>query len=281
MGLERSLQIVFERNLETLLGVRLLASEYPTSNGGRMDSLGLDENGCPVIIEYKRTRSENVISQGLFYLDWLMDHKAAFELLVRDKHGKEIADTIEWSSPRLICIAGDFTKYDKNAVNQMPRNIELIRFAKFGEGLLLLDQLTTVNAQTVKSAPTASGTIGTTYYKSVSEYISDADESLTALYNSLRDFILTIGDDVQESVLKFYVAFKCIKNFACVEVRPNVQTIKIYVKVDPTTVEIDSSFMRDMRKIGHYGTGDLEIDVTSLETLEKAKKFIEMAYENA
>ena len=81
--LEKSLQTLFEQNLETLLGVRFLASEYITSNGGRVDTLGIDENGYPVIIEYKRERSENVINQGLFYLDWLMDHQGDFELLVR------------------------------------------------------------------------------------------------------------------------------------------------------------------------------------------------------
>ncbi len=97
-GLERALQVIFEKNLETLLGVRFLESEYTTSHGGRMDTLGIDENGCPVIIEYKRDRSENVINQGLFYLDWLMDHKGAYELIVRDKLGREVADKIEWSA---------------------------------------------------------------------------------------------------------------------------------------------------------------------------------------
>ena len=58
--LEKSLQTLIERNLETFLGVRFLASEFVTSNGGRMDTLGIDENSCPVIIEYKRTRDENV-----------------------------------------------------------------------------------------------------------------------------------------------------------------------------------------------------------------------------
>ena len=28
------------------------------------------EYGCPVIVEYKRHNNENVINQGLFYLDW-------------------------------------------------------------------------------------------------------------------------------------------------------------------------------------------------------------------
>ena len=129
IALEKSLQTLMEKKLESLLGVQFLASEYSTGkvHGGRIDTLGIDENKSPVIIEYKRATNENVINQGLYYLDWLLDHKAEFELLVMNKVGKEISQEIEWSSPRLLCIAGDFTKYDAHATQQMGRNIELIR----------------------------------------------------------------------------------------------------------------------------------------------------------
>lgn len=78
--LEKTLQALIEGQMETFLGVRFLASEYATgkTHRGRIDSLGLDENGCPVIVEYKRHSTENVINQGLFYLDWLLDHQAEF-----------------------------------------------------------------------------------------------------------------------------------------------------------------------------------------------------------
>ena len=51
VALERSLQKLIEANMDTLFGVRLLATEYSTGtrHGGRMDSLGIDENGSPVI----------------------------------------------------------------------------------------------------------------------------------------------------------------------------------------------------------------------------------------
>ena len=64
--LEKELQAQVEAYMEVLLGVRCLASEYSTgkTHKGRIDSLGLDENGCPVIVEYKRHSNENVINQG-------------------------------------------------------------------------------------------------------------------------------------------------------------------------------------------------------------------------
>jgi RecB family endonuclease NucS len=104
---EKSLQNLFEKHLTSLLGITFLASEHSTGpvHGGRIDTLGLDEDGCPVIIEYKRAVNENVINQGLFYLDWLMDHKRDFEWLVLKKVGQEAADQVDWSSPRLVCMA--------------------------------------------------------------------------------------------------------------------------------------------------------------------------------
>lgn len=66
---EKELQRLLEDNLEAMLGVRFLATEYTTgkTHAGRIDTLGIDENSCPVIIEYKRSLNENVINQGLFY----------------------------------------------------------------------------------------------------------------------------------------------------------------------------------------------------------------------
>jgi RecB family endonuclease NucS len=90
---ETDVQGLVEAHMETLLGVRFLASEYSTGpvHGGRVDSLGLDENGAPVVVEYKRGVDSGVINQGLFYLSWLMDHRAEFEHLVRDRLGRSAA----------------------------------------------------------------------------------------------------------------------------------------------------------------------------------------------
>jgi predicted transport protein len=274
--LEKALQTLFERNLDTLLGVRFLASEYATTNGGRMDTLGIDENGYPVIIEYKRDRSENVINQGLFYLDWLMDHRGDFEILVRDTFGKEAALAIEWSAPRLICIASDFTKYDTHAVKQMGRNIELIRYRAFSDDLLLLDLLTSVSTG---ATPVATASGKPTRYKTNAESLADASEAVANLYADIEAFMSALGDDVVQKTLRFYFAFKRIKNFACVEIKPSINTIKLYLKVNPDSVQLEDGFTRDVRDVGHFGTGELEVTLKNHDDFERAKDLIIQSYE--
>jgi len=276
--IEKSLQNKIEQNLDTYLGVRFLATEYSTgsNHGGRIDTLGIDENGSPVIIEYKRATNENVVNQGLFYLDWLLDHKAEFELLVLKNFNKEESDNIDWTNPRLLCIAGDFTKYDEHAVKQMNRNIELIRYRKFRDDLLLLEL---VNVTEANGSNNTSSHSSSSSKKEVTDYIESANKELTDLYHALRDYLLNLGDDVQEKTLKHYIAYKRIKNFACVEIHPQSQKLYVYLKVNPDEVELKEGFTRDVRQIGHYGTGDLEITIRTISDLEQAESLIFKSYD--
>lgn len=280
VAVEKSLQHLIEKHLEDFLGVRFLASEYSTgkTHGGRMDTLGLDENNYPVIVEYKRSLNENVINQGLYYLDWLMDHKGEYTLLVQNRLGKDQADAIEWDNPRLLCIAGDFTKYDEYAVQQIDRNIELIRYRRYGDELLLFERANAPALPTVKHVPKASDT-PKPVYKTVTEVLDQASPDLRDRYESLKAFLLALGDDVQINTLKYYFAFKRIKNFACVEFRTQQNNILVYVKAAPDSVLLEKGFTRDVRKIGHFGTGDLEITISNDQDLDKAKDFLVKSYE--
>lgn len=284
VSIEKSLQTVIEKHLDIFLGVRFLASEYSTGkkHAGRIDTLGIDENNSPVIIKYKRSMNENVINQGLFYLDWLLDHKAEFELMVMREYGSTISDAIDWSSPRLLCIAGGFTKYDAHAVEQINRNIELYTYKQYQDGLFLLDLVNATTAQTVHSNDDSTNTVRsnkTTKTKTVTEYLQQANTQLSDRYEAVKAFMLALGDDVQIKILKHYIAFKRIKNFACVEIHPQTQKILLYLKVNPETTQLEQGFTRDVRNIGHYGTGDLEVTITNDEDIEKAKNLISMSYD--
>jgi predicted transport protein len=285
--LEKTLQALIEGQMETFLGVRFLESEYATgkTHRGRIDSLGLDENGCPVIVEYKRHSTENVINQGLFYLDWLLDHQAEFRWLVMEKFGKETAQHIEWKGTRLLCIASDFTRYDQHAVQQIPRNIELIRYKLFGDDLLLLEL---VNAQSVadataaKPAPTDGSPVEQELPKpqgkdkSLAEQLTAATPEIRALYEQTASLLMSLGDDVQQKSLKLYTAFRRLKNFACVIVYPN--RLLITLKLDPGTVTFEEGFSRDVSQVGHWGTGDVELCLLGPPDLQRAQVLLERSY---
>ena len=282
---EKHLQTLIESQMQTFLGVRFLASEYPTgkTHRGRIDSLGLDENDCPVIVEYKRHSTENVINQGLFYLDWLLDHRAEFQLLVMQKLGNEAANALDWAGTRLLCIAADFTRYDEHAVQQIPRNVELIRYKLFGDDLLLLDL---VNAVSVSDATTAKAGAsdaaapakprGQGKDKTVEEQLAGAHPEIRALYDALSSRLLALGDDVQEKRLKLYVAFRRLKNFACVI--PYRDKLLVMLKLDPDTVALEPGFSRDCRNIGTWGTGDLELTLRSRADMDRALPLLERSY---
>lgn len=293
VAIEKNLQTLIESQMEGFLGVRFLATEYSTGakHRGRIDSLGLDENGCPVIIEYKRHTNENVINQGLFYLDWLLDHKADFRLLVMERLGKEAAEKIEWSGTRLLCIAADFTRYDEHAVAQINRNIELIRYKLFSPDLLLLELVNAVTASELDStgaeipdkagkksvkAPAAS----TLAMKTHADQVATASPELLALYEQTRSHILAQGDDIIEKQLKLYVAFRRIKNFVCVTlISKEDPHVRLWLKLDPTSVTLEKGFTRDVREVGHWGTGDLEVVLRVAADFNKAKNLIERAYQ--
>ena len=281
--LEKSLQKLIEQNLEILIGVTFLASEHSTGpvHGGRIDTLGIDENNCPVIVEYKRTSSENVINQGLYYLDWLLDHKAEFQLLVMKALDAEKAETVDWQGARVLCIAGDFTKYDQHAVQQINRNIELIRYCKFGDQLLLLELINRVIVQTEREPTTTVETATSPSYKTITDYFQKADQALLDRYSALESFLLSLGDDVEQKTTNSYVAFRRLKNFACIELRVSSNEILIFIKVNPDSIELEDEFTRDVRSIGHFGTGDLEIRIKSAEDLEKAKPLLIKSYESS
>jgi predicted transport protein len=282
VALEVSLQRLIEANMETLFGVRFLATEYSTGakHRGRIDSLGLDETGSPVIFEYKRAVNESVINQGLFYLDWLVDHKGEFQLLVMEKLDPAVAADIDWRNPRVICVASGFTRYDENAVMQMSRSIELVRYQDFEGELLALELVTAAKTDLVSEdadVPVLSSKRSGTS-KTVTQFLDGSPQTLQDLFANLEAFIEALGDEVTKKTLKNYFAYRRLKNFACVEVHPQTQTLLVYLKVDPDSLQMEEGFSRDVRSVGHYGTGGLELRIRDAADFAKAQPLIQQSY---
>ncbi|GAA0460876.1 DUF5655 domain-containing protein [Streptomyces stramineus] len=272
---ERHLQELVERNMEALLGVRFLASEYSTGprHGGRIDSLGLDENGAPVIVEYKRGQSAGVLPQGLFYLSWLTDHRAEFQLLARERLGAAAAAQVLWSAPRLICVAESFTRYDVHAVREIQRNIDLVRYRYFGHELLALETVVSVTSPAKERRAMRKRDRAATS----SAQPCAAGGPLAELREALDDVLVSLGDDVTQVERKQYRAYRRLRNFACVS-RTHKQHVLVYLNTDPQEVDLVPGFTRDVTNIGHHGTGPLEVRLRTETDLERAVPFFHLGY---
>jgi predicted transport protein len=286
VALEVELQRRIEAGMEAMLGIRFLASEYPTGpwHRGRIDSLGLDENGTPALIEYKKGADTGVLSQAVSYLSWLDSARHEFEALVKVKLGSEAAESIDWRNPRMVCIAASFSHHDRVAVKRLREWVDVVRYRVFDGGLL---SLLLVESASGSPSPTparrqsrhrevaAGAGVG-----SVQPPPGAAPACLQDLYAEL-DEALTAWGEVEVAQLRHYIAYRRMVNVASVIFRPKHEAILVYLKVDPDTVELEEGFSRDMRGIGHLGTGDLEVRIASAADLEKAGPLIRRAFEAA
>jgi len=271
---EKQLQQIFEDNLEEILGIRFLASEFTTTHGGRIDSLGLDEDGSPVIIEYKENEKDNVINQGLFYLDWLVDHKGDFEILVQKNLGQDAK--VNWDAPRLILIARSYNEYDKYAVNRISENIELKTYLLYDNDILFIENVVLPNRkETTKKTKKTNVT-----YKdySVEGHLRGKASKVKELFKELQERILKIDDKIKEKALKLYIAYELDRNFAEIVIQAN----SLWVHLDITKNEVNDPEDRlvDISGKGHWATGNLKIKVEKIEDIEYCMNLIKQSYES-
>jgi predicted transport protein len=82
-------------------------------------------------------------------------------------------------------------------------------------------------------------------------------------------------------MLRQYVAFTRIKNFACIEALPRRNHLLVYVKLDPKRISLEYGFTRDVTNVGHFGTGDLEITLENSAQLARALPLLQQSYEQS
>lgn len=284
---ERDLQKLFEANVDTLLGVRFIGSEFTTGDRqrGRIDTLGLDQDDFPTIIEYKRSNKENIINQGLFYLDWLVDHKGDFAMAAQTSLGADV--NIDWSSPRLILVAESFSDYDKYAVNRIGANIELWTFRRYGDDLLFLDPIFVTSPQAArsttsrprKSTADAEKEVVTAPVYTLDYHTKKKPPEIVELFEQLREAIFALAPDgeISETPNKIYISYKHGKNFC--EVRLQASGIKMWLDIPQADLSDPHNLTRDVANVGHYGTGQTETKLSSQEDFSKIISLIEQSFQ--
>lgn len=282
VGLEKDIQKLFEGSLEEILDITFLASEYATSFGGRMDTLGIDYNGAPVIIEYKRSHNENVINQGLSYLKWLLDHKDAFDALVREK---KVAVPIDWSSPRVICVAESYNKFDLDTADLLPINIELLRYQLYEKGILLVEPEVQPKVKISTSAIFERAKPSKAVFKddighTLDEHLKIASDATRELFAILKERIAALDSSIIEEPKKLYVAYKLTTNFVDVAIQRDA--IQMWLNIPSGELHDPQGLARDLtnpKPIGHHGNGDYDVKLKAKKDIDAVMALIKQSYE--
>ncbi len=272
---EKELQHFVENNLEDLFGVRFLASEYSTNHGGRIDTLGLDENNAPVIIEYKWGENSAIINQGLFYLDWLVEHIADIQLLVQKKLGQDVE--VDTGSPRLILVAASYSKFDEYAINRMAENIEMWSYNQY-QDLFELKLVASTQAKHKENGQKVTKVNYDTY--SVEDQLAGKSEKVKEMFKELQERILAFDAEgaIEELARKMYVAYRTNKNFVYLNFRSDRILLDVALTVEEVT-SADKSRIRDMRGVGHHGAGFTRYELSSFDQMDEATALVKESYE--
>ena len=277
---EKDLQRMIEPNLVDLLGIHFLETEYNTTSGGRIDTLGVDVNGAPIIIEYKRNQNDNVINQALSYRKWLTGQKPEFfQMLVNKRLPEDIANRIklDWTHPRIICIAEKFSRFDVDTADVLSAvfRVELITYRAYEGDIFHLEPLTTPGERKSEPAPTEStelepmgGSIG----YSVEFHRSRGSVEVQEVFDELRSRILALGPEVVERPVQAYIGYRTSKNFA--EVQIQRARVKLFLRGIADDPQGRASRVPDARG----WTLNYEIGLNTASDLDYSMGLVEQSY---
>ena len=286
---EKELQNLLERHLRDLTGIDFLDSEHSTGSRHkrRADTLGLDGQQRPVVVEYKLGQGGAAISQGLDYLYWLEDHKGDFREVVREKLGNERSRNIDFKNSWLLCVAGEFRREDEITAETNTRRIDLLSFRRHGASTVLLEWVCGGEAvpKQVPSPPDPQPPRPPDFsvYHQWDRVVSN--KILHTLFQGLCDYVETLSEEVwvKPSKTGFSAKLKRAGRSNLLYIWPNVREtmLTVQLRLDPKSVPLEEGFTRDISHIGSHGPYGLQIFIRNQNDLARAKPLLKRSYDEA
>jgi len=280
---EKLLQRLIEENLFEIFEMDFLATEYVTTANGRIDTIAIDTNGAPVIIEYKRNKHDNVIIQALSYLSWLKSQKVGFfRDLVSEKLSHERADKIDWKNPRVVCVAESYNPYDIIALNEIS-NLELYRYHLYENDIFTLenvkgeDERPQYREQSVVPRQIVTTIIDKESKEiSLETHLNRGQPFVRELFFKLQKKIFELDENIQEKVTNPYVGYRVSKMFTEVHIQKSKLLIYLRPKIDYDDIERRLSKVPDSFNwvLNH------RVYITSESDIDYVMNLIEQSYKD-
>jgi len=278
--LEKEIQDLTEKNLNTIFGLEFVKSEFAL-NSFRIDTLAFDiEANAFVIIEYKRDKNFSVIDQGYAYLSLMLNNKADFILEFNECQNRTLKRTdVDWSQSRVLFVSPKFTNYQREAINFKDLPIELWEVKRFENETVSFEQIQKAGAQeSIKTISKTDKTIEKIAKEikvySESEHLEKATEEIKELYEKVKNALLNLGD-LEVKPKKKYIAYVSGTNVVDVQVQKNA--LKLHINLKKGELEDSKKLTRDVSEIGHYGNGDYQLQFSNDEDIEYIMSLIKQS----
>ncbi|AIB45896.1 DUF5655 domain-containing protein [Haemophilus influenzae] len=279
--LEKDIQRLFEENLTLLSGYIFIRSEFSIKNS-RIDTLAFDpETQAFVIIEYKRQQNSSVVDQGISYLNLMLEYKADFIVEYNEKQKVPLKrNDVDWSQSKVIFVSPAFNDFQIQATNFKDLPIELWEVNRFDNDIITLNII-----NKLKSAPNIKAVSNEkreelSILKEIkvyqeSDHLADKTDFIQELYESFRQAILNLDQNIEINVRKLYIAFKKDRNIA--DIRIQQKNLKIWINLPYGELDDPKNLAKNVSNTGHWGNGDYEIAVESTQYLEYVMSLIKQA----
>lgn len=279
--LEREIQALFEKNLFQITALEMVKSEF-SIKGKRIDTLAYDsQSNAFIIIEYKRDKNVSVIDQGFTYLSLMLENKADFVLCYNETLNKSLhSSKIDWSQTRVVFVSPSFTENQRLATNFKDIAIELWEIKRYENDLISINPIKkTKSAESIKPLTKQNSVI-----KSVTDeikvyteedHLNGSSDEIIELYETFKNAILNLADDIEIVPKKLYIAFKKDKNIADIVILK--KGIKIFINLKKGQLDDSKELMKDVSEKGHWGNGDYELVVSNTTNLEYIMSLVKQA----
>lgn len=270
--LEREIQELFEANLNEVMGLTLIKSEFTIKNK-RIDTLAYDEQANAfIIIEYKRDKNISVVDQGFTYLSLMLENKADFIIEYNEQLKKSLKrDDVDWSQTRVAFVSPSFTDNQIQATNFKDIAIELWEIKRYDNNTVVINSIKkSRGAESIKPITQQNKELKRVTDEIVvyteDRHLDYASEEIAELYEKFKLATLNLSDEIEIKPQKDYIAFKKDRNIVCYELQK--KQMKIFVGARWGAIEDSKKLARDVSSVGHFGTGDYQITVEDDSNLE-------------
>jgi len=111
-------------------------------------------------------------------------------------------------------------------------------------------------------------------------HLKEKPQEVIELYRSIDKFCRELNPGyIQKRYLAKYICYLHGKSiFCCVHVQKS--GLRVWVKLNYSDINNPPDYVRDVSKVGHWGVGNVEVEINSVDKFQNSKSIIKQSFES-